>query len=55
MIQSFDKEKEIVDKVTAARNIKFAEFAEFADYLEGKITFNELMDILILDLDNVDE
>lgn len=42
MIEGFDKEEGVVS-------------AEFADYLEGKITFNDLMDILILDLDNVDE
>ena len=40
------------DKVAAARNIKFA---EFADYLEGKITFNELMELLLEGLDEVDE
>ena len=54
MIEGFNKEEDVenADKVTAACNIKFA---ELEDYLKGKITFNELMDILILDLDNVDE
>ena len=47
MIQSFEKKIEEEKEGVV--------FAELADYLEGKITFNELMDILILNLDNVDE
>ena len=46
------KDAETADKATAARNIKFA---EFADYLEGKFTFNELMELLLEGLDEVDE
>ena len=42
----------IKDAETAENKIVFA---EYADYLEGKITFSDLMDILILDLDDLDE
>ena len=44
---------EVIKNAVSAEN-KIV-FAEYADYLEGKITFSDLMDILILDLDDVDE
>ena len=47
MIQNF--EKEIKEEKEGAVS------AEFADYLEGKITFNELMELLLEGLDEVDE
>ena len=44
MIQSFKKEEK--ENVVSA---------DFADYLKGGITFNELMELLLKGLDEVDE